>query len=294
MKIAAMRLVSGMVVALVSMVSCSDGTSTGTTQSADGTTIRFDVSGGGEPALVFVHGWSGDRSGWRYQTDVFSRNHRVINLDLAGFGESGNDRDSWTVRRFADDVAAVVESLDLRKVVLVGHSMGSGVVLEAALLMPGRVVGVIPVDVFQNVEERLDDDEIQQRAERLMDNAKNPDREALAAAFNNRLDPEVLEEFIASYRSSPKVGWRESLVEYLRWRTDELTSALTRLEVPIVCINSGRRATDVNTARRYARAFDVKVIDGVNHAIMIEDPEQFNATLQEILEEHEWAPRNSR
>jgi pimeloyl-ACP methyl ester carboxylesterase len=272
---------------------CPNSEPSNTVLSADGTPIRFDVRGAGEPALVFVHGWSGDRSGWRYQTEVFSRDHRVVTLDLAGFGESGNDRESWTVRRFAEDVVAVVESLEIQQAVLVGHSMGSGIVLEASLLMSDRVVGIVPVDVFQNVEERLTDEQIDRRADRLMANVNNPDRAALAAAFNNRLEPEVLDEFLASYRTSPKIGWREALVEYMRWRTTELVPALVRVDVPIVCINSGRRATDVETARRYAPAFDVRVIDGVNHAIMIEAPELFNPTLQEILEECGWAPHHS-
>lgn len=76
------------------------------------------------------------------------------------------------------------------------------------------------------------------------------------------------------------------------WRSHDLTGALTRLQVPIVCINSGRRVTEVEIARRYAPAFDVKVIDGVNHAIMLEAPERFNTTLQEVLEEQGWAPRS--
>lgn len=286
-------LLGVVIVALTLTAGCPNSEPSNTVLSADGTPIRFDVRGAGEPALVFVHGWSGDRSGWRYQTEVFSRDHLVVTLDLAGFGSSGNGREFWTVRRFAEDVVAVVESLEIQEAVLVGHSMGSGVVLEASLLMPDRVVGIVPVDVFQNVEERLTDEQIDRRAERLMANVNNPDRAALAAAFNNRLEPEVLDEFLASYRTSPKIGWREALVEYMRWRTTELIPALVRVDVPIVCINSGRRATDVETARRYAPDFEVRVVEGVNHAIMIEAPELFNPTLQEILEEYGWAPHHS-
>jgi hypothetical protein len=63
--------------------------------------------------------------------------------------------------------------------------------------------------------------------------------------------------------------------------------------VPIICINSGRRATGTETARRYAPAFDAKVIDGVNDAIMLEAPERFNATLQQILRENGWASHDA-
>jgi pimeloyl-ACP methyl ester carboxylesterase len=287
------RLLLAVAAAVTVTTSCSKAPVPNTVLSADGTPISFAVRGAGEPALVFVHGWSGDRSGWRYQTEVFSKEHTVVTLDLAGFGASGNQRESWTVQRFAEDVAAVVESLDIEQAVLVGHSMGSGVILEAALLMPERVVGLIPVDVFQNVEDSLTDEEIDKREERLMNNVEHPNREYLESAFNNRLDPAVIDEIIAGYESSPKIGWGESLREFMVWRTHDLTGALSRLQVPIVCINSGRRVTEVEIARRYAPSFEVKVIDGVNHAIMLEAPEQFNTTLQQILVEHGWAPEST-
>jgi pimeloyl-ACP methyl ester carboxylesterase len=272
--------------------SCSEVPVANTVRSTDGTEIAFDVRGEAEPALVFVHGWSGDRSGWRFQTGEFSRSHTVVTLDLAGFGDSGHGREGWTVQRFAEDVAAVVQEQGIHQAVLVGHSMGSGVILEAALLMPERVIGLVAVDVFQNVEESLTEEEIDHRAQRLMHNVNHPDREYLDVAFNNRLDPEIIQEFIESYESSPKIGWRESLGEFMAWRSHELTGALSRLRVPIVCINSGRRPTEVEIARKYALSFDVKVIEGVNHAIMIEAPEEFNSTLHEILDENGWVSRN--
>jgi pimeloyl-ACP methyl ester carboxylesterase len=289
-KIFRFGLISYVAVAVTVAVSCSKTAPATTVLSADGTPISFEVRGTGEPALVFVHGWSGDRSSWRYQIEAFSKDHAVVTLDLAGFGASGNDREYWTVRHYAEDVAAVVQFLDLEQVVLIGHSMGSGVTLEAALLIPEKVIGLVPVDVFQNVEDKVTDAEIEQRAERLMDNVNSPDRENLERAFNNRLDPSVIDEFMASYEASPKIGWKESLREYLVWRSNELTGSLSQLQVPIICINSGRRFTDVEIARRYAPTFDVKVIDGVNHAIPIEAPERFNATLHQILDEQGWKP----
>jgi hypothetical protein len=94
----------------------------GAVKTPDGVEIRYEVAGSGEPALVFVHGWSCDRSYWRAQVDHFAASHRTVALDLGGHGESSLGREDWTMASFAGDVRAVVEALDLRGVVLVGHS----------------------------------------------------------------------------------------------------------------------------------------------------------------------------
>ena len=114
--------------------------------------ITYDVRGTGDTALVFVHCWSCDRTFWKYQLAAFADDYRVAAIDLPGHGESGADRDEWTIAGLGDDVARVVEQLGLRRVILVGHSMGGPVSLEAARRLPGRVLGVIAVDTLHNAE----------------------------------------------------------------------------------------------------------------------------------------------
>ena len=65
--------------------------------SKDGTPISYEIHGTGEPALIFVHGWSCDARYWRAQTPHFSGKHRVVFLDLAGHGHSGMNRTKYTM-----------------------------------------------------------------------------------------------------------------------------------------------------------------------------------------------------
>src|SRR5262245_26315272 len=116
----------------------------------DGVRIAFEDHGAELPALVFVHGWSCDRTYWRGQAPLAER-HRVVTIDLAGHGESGVDRASWTMAAFGGDVAAVVEQLGLDDAVLIGHSMGGDVIVEAAPLLGGRVRGLVWVDVYPSL-----------------------------------------------------------------------------------------------------------------------------------------------
>ena len=60
--------------------------------SSDGVDIHYEVHGEGEPTLVFIHGWSCDRSYWQAQVEYFAKQYQVITIDLAGHGESGTNR----------------------------------------------------------------------------------------------------------------------------------------------------------------------------------------------------------
>ncbi|MBN1626196.1 MAG: alpha/beta hydrolase, partial [Deltaproteobacteria bacterium] len=120
--------------------------------SKDGTPISYEIYGAGEPTLLFVHGWSCDARYWRDQLTHFSKIYRIIILDLAGHGHSGTTRSQYTMKAFGEDVQAVTEATDSRKIILVGHSMGGSVIAEAARLMPKRVLGLIGIDTLENIE----------------------------------------------------------------------------------------------------------------------------------------------
>src|SRR5262245_33688158 len=121
-------------------------------KASDGLRIACDVRGKGDTALVFLHGWGGDREYWKNQADAFASDFKVVTVDQAGHGASGTNRKEWTVEALAGDVVAVVKDLGLKRVILVGHSMGGPVALLAAKKLPGTVVAVIGVDTLQDAE----------------------------------------------------------------------------------------------------------------------------------------------
>jgi pimeloyl-ACP methyl ester carboxylesterase len=120
-----------------------------TCKSADGVPIVYSAAGSGGPALVFIHGAFASRRFWDEQIQAFSACHCVVALDLPGHGEWGCDRKKWSLPELRDDVRAVVEAEHLRKVVRIGNSLGGPVAVEAALRLPGKVLGVVGVDTFR-------------------------------------------------------------------------------------------------------------------------------------------------
>lgn len=104
----------------------------------DGTTLRAVAAGEGPP-LVLIHGLMFSIDGWSTVfTDLVDAGHRVIAYDMRGHGGSGVGSDGWEMETFGDDLGSVLEHLDLRQAVVVGHSMGGMSALTFALDNPRR------------------------------------------------------------------------------------------------------------------------------------------------------------
>ena len=125
------------------MLSPSGRNSEGRKASGDGVEIAYTVRGAGATTLVFIHGGLADRSFWKPQMDALGDRYALVALDLGGHGASGRDRARWTVPAWGDDVRAVVGAVGAQRAVLIGNSLGGPVAIEAALLMPSRVLGVV-------------------------------------------------------------------------------------------------------------------------------------------------------
>ena len=267
---------------------------TGTVRAPDGVPIAFQTAGEGPPAVVFVHGWSCDRSYWREQLDDFARTHRVVALDLAGHGGSGADRESWSMEAFGQDVVAVLDSLALERAVLVGHSMGGAVIVEAALAAPERVIGLIGVDTLQNPDEpAMTDDAIAATVARFETDFGSALRNLVSSVmFTEDADPGLKAWIVEDMGSGDARAGVESLRSYLRWHATRRTDALAALTAPLHLINATLFPTNVEATSRYG--IDVVIVPEVGHFLMLEDPEAFAAHLRAMLPEtpatHEGSP----
>jgi pimeloyl-ACP methyl ester carboxylesterase len=88
-----------------------------------------------EPVLLLIHGLGATHLDWEYQVDAFASHYRVIRPDLRGFGESDRVPD-YTVDTFAEDLIALLDSLKIQQIDVIGHSMGGAVALQMHILRP--------------------------------------------------------------------------------------------------------------------------------------------------------------
>ena len=251
-----------------------------TAKSTDGLSLSFSVQGTGEPAIVFVHGWCCDRSYWKDQIPYFEKKHAVVALDLAGHGGSGLGREDWTIQSFAADVVSVVDALKLTKVLLVGHSMGGPVSLEAARMMPGRVIGVIGVDTFQDFGETYTEEQQKQWLAAFEADFPTTTDRFVRSMFPAGADSALVARVASDMASSPAAVGIGAMRNMLRY---DPAPAAGEIEVPIRGINADKWPTNVEGNRKYATSFDVKLMPGRGHFVQIEDPATFNKLLEETI-----------
>ena len=253
--------------------------------SADGNAIHYQVQGQGKPAIIFIHGWCCDRSYWDAQLPYFAQKHIVVAIDLTGHGESGLDRKEWTMGAFGEDVVAVVNKLNLEQVVLVGHSMGGSVILEAARRMPKRVIGLVGVDTLQNFEDKFTQEQIDDWFTPLRSNFAEATRNFVRTMFTPNSDPALVEKIATDMSSAPQEVGSGALEGYVDFQNNEIIRVLQEVQAPITCINSDKYPTNVETNQRYAPSFKAMIMSGVGHFNMMEDPETFNRLLEETVQE---------
>jgi pimeloyl-ACP methyl ester carboxylesterase len=257
-----------------------------TVRADDGLNLACEVRGQGDTALVFLHGWCGDRDYWKNQADAFAGDYRVVTLDQAGHGESGKDRKAWTVDSLAADVAAVVKALGLKRVILVGHSMGGPVALAAAKRMPGTVVAVIGADTIQNVEFQPPEEMRKQFMEAFEKDFKGTMRAGLAGLVNEKSDAE-LKKWLVTRAEAQDPKMATALMRNMSALDQK--KLLQEARVPVRCINSAGgyqffapTAVDIN--KKYAD-YNAVLIADVGHYPMLEKPAEFNQKLRDVLKE---------
>jgi len=266
-----------------------NGAAAQTILSKDHNEIAYDVVGDGSTAIVFVHGWTCDRTFWTEQPPYFLKKFTVVTLDLAGHGESGSERIDWTIEAFADDVTSVVNALYLEEVLLVGHSLGGLVVLEAAHKLPHQTAGVVLVDELMNTSDQYSWFEQMLVYLALKINFESSmDFIVRESMFTPNSDIGLVEKVVQAMANSPKVPAVESMVDaggYFDYFNDNATSALNRLEVPVAIVNAGIPPVKADFKLDSQKRLLLKGLPNVGHFLMMEAPLEFNHLLDQTIEE---------
>ena len=255
----------------------------GTATSPDGVVLHFTDQGQGSPTLVFVHGWSCDATYWDAQVAHFAPKHRVVAIDLAGHGASGQERKAYTMEAFGADVAAVLAQLDLKDAILVGHSMGGAVIVEAALAAPDHVLGLVGVDNFQNVTLKLPPESIDVFVSTFEADFVPRVRAWVGHFFPAGADSALAAGIAADMASAPPAVGLSAMRELLHWYGNRTSERLPLLKVPLMCINADMQPTMVEPIKALVPGYQLRLMAGRGHFVMREDPAKFNELLGETV-----------
>ena len=250
-----------------------------------GVKIDYTDSGKGDTVLFFVHGWGINKSYWENQVTFFHNKYRVITIDLPGYGVSGKNRNSWRVQDFGKDIDSVIYKLNLRNVLLVGHSMSGDIVVEAALHATDRVIAVIGVDNFKNFG-AVPTAETKKFYALVLDSMRHDFRNIVTRYFNQQLFYKTTDSSIRS-RVMNDIFSGDSTIAVATMADNDYdeTANVIALKKKIYLINSDVLPTDSTGFKKNNVPFEIKYIHETGHYPMIEKPAAFNEALEIIMQE---------
>jgi pimeloyl-ACP methyl ester carboxylesterase len=200
-------------------------------------------------------------------------------VDLAGHGGTDANRTEWSMEKFGQDVATAVATLPNKQLILVGHSMGGPVAIEAARLLKGRVIGIIGVDTFKTIGAPLPSAaQLDAILKPFEANFIGHTREMIATRFfAPGANPQLAQKIAYDMSLSPPKVAIPSMRAVLAY---DFAAPLKEISAPIVAINSdlGEPVNELRI-RKVLPKFRAVVLPAAGHFLMMEDPARFNPAL---------------
>lgn len=243
---------------------------------------------------MFVHGFACSHEDWKFQLEALQKSNEVIACDLRGHGATPGRPHECSIEHYGGDVAALINNLELKRAVLVGHSMGCRVVLETNRVAPERVAGLVLVDGSRLASGDPDAAESAARA-----TIEKAGYSAFAENLFRQMffSPSALADSIVerAARTSAETGpalWPSMA----RWDAGEMDAALAAVRAPLLAIQSTTR--DAQLRRSPLKAGEtspwldllknkisdlkIEIVPGVGHFPQLEAAQTVNRLITEL------------
>jgi non-heme chloroperoxidase len=264
----------------------------------DRTKIAYKDWGKGQP-ILFSHGWPLSGEAWDAQMLFFGHEgYRVIAHDRRGHGRSDQPWHGNTMDQYADDLAELIEQLDLKDVVLIGHSTGGGEVVHyigrhgsgrvAKVVLVGAVPPLMlktpsnpegtPLEAFDGIRKGT----ATNRAQFFKD---------LTIPFYgfNRPDAQVSEGLRESFWLMGMAGGIKGEYDCIREFSEvDYTEDLKKIDKPTLVIHGGDDqivpiAASAEKTAKIVKGATLKVYKGASHGLAQVDPDTFNADVLKFI-----------
>lgn len=271
--------------------------------SIDNRNLYYQRSGSGTVPVIFVHGFSCDSSDWALQVSHFEPHFDVIALDLNGHGRSSEAPDAFSMKGMASDVITLAEELGLDSVILVGHSMGSRVVLQALSLRPDLFKAGVLVDGSRSCTPETHDAVLAQtQAAVAAAGFKAVVTQMFQPMFINTQDESLKRRIIERAQNFPESLGRKAPVALYHWDAMKLEGVLQSIKVPLLVVQTnddtpegGRRSLSVGEHTIWLDflsknitqvVLDIIIIPDTSHFPMFDQPEELNRILKEFFQKN--------
>jgi pimeloyl-ACP methyl ester carboxylesterase len=258
---------------------------------------------GSGPALVFVHGLSGCWPNWLEQMAVFGADHRVVAMDLPGFGHSPGEAGEVSMHGYAQLLDELLEGLGIERATLVGNSMGGLISAELAASVPARVerlvlVSPAGISTYRNRLTTRTMPAVRRLEQVLALGAAWTASHSEELASRPRLRDVVLKGVVAHPRRLPgplaaeqiRGAGTDGFLSALEATLDfDLRPRLPLISCPtLIAWGTKDRLITVRDAPRFAEAIPGArevIFEDTGHMAMLEQPARFNALLRDFLDE---------
>jgi len=252
-------------------------------------TISYNDVGEGIVPIIFLHGYPFDKSMWVGQLDSLKSSNRVIACDIRGFGKSTDENTHLSIDLFAEDLVAFMDKLNIERAIVCGLSMGGFISLNAIRRFPERFEALILCDT-QCVS---DTDEVKKNRYTTIEQINSDGAEVFNEKFiKSVFHPDSLTnktEIVENLRSIVFANSKKIITNGLTALAErsETCSSLDAIHIPTLIICG--RADEVTPLAQsefmheHIEGSILKIIDNAGHVSNLEQPDEFNAHLQEFL-----------
>lgn len=247
----------------------------------NGIELYYETSGEGQPVL-FIHGLGSSTRDWEYQTPFFSKQYQVVTFDLRGHGQTEKPPGPYAMSQFASDAAALIQSLNLPPVHVVGLSLGGMVAFQMAVDHPQLVRSLVIVNsgpelVIRTLKDRW---RVFMRflIVRLLGMRK------MGEVLSKRLFPkadqtELAHTFIERWAENDRRAYTDAMRAIVGW---SVAQHLPNLHIPTLVLSGDQDYTPVTHKEVYVAQMpqaELVVIPDSRHVTPVDQPELFNQAI---------------
>lgn len=250
--------------------------------------MYYEETGQGAP-LLLIHGLGSSMRDWEMQVPYFSRNFRVITLDVRGHGQTNKPAGPYSIPLFAEDTAEFMKILQIESAHVVGISMGGMIAFQLALIVPERIRSLVIANTGSELIVRTLRDFLMVSQRKLI--VRLLGMRKMGEVLSKRLFPEPRFEelrriFVERWAENDPRAYRDSMQGLLGW---SVTDRLSSIHCPTLILSADQDYTPVAIKEAIVAKMPnakLAVIPNSRHAVPVERPEEFNQIVGEFLEKN--------
>ena len=250
--------------------------------------MHYEETGQGTP-LLLIHGLGSSARDWERQVPYFSKNYRVISIDVRGHGQTDKPAGPYGIRLFAEDTAEFMKILNIESAHVVGISMGGMIALQLATIIPERIRSLVVVNTGAELIVRSFREFLMVLQRKLI--VRLLGMRKMGEVLSGRLFPDPEHEelrkiFVDRWAENDPRAYRDSMQGLLGW---SVTEQLSSIQCPTLIVSADHDYTPVAIKEAIVAKMPnakLAVIPNSRHAVPVERPEEFNQIVGEFLTEN--------